>query len=61
MAGGIGGDISAYINEHLFEHLDGPVMRAASMNTPVPFSADLEQQYLPVERFKEKLAKLLSY
>ena len=61
MAGGIGGDISAYINEHLFEHLDGPVMRAASMNTPVPFSADLEKQYLPVERFKEKLEKLLAY
>jgi 2-oxoisovalerate dehydrogenase E1 component len=59
--GGIGGELSAYISEHLFEYLDGPVMRAASLDTPVPFAIPLEQQFLPVERFKEKIQKLLSY
>lgn len=59
--GGIGGELSAYISEHLFEYLDGPVMRAASLDTPVPFAIPLEQQFLPVERFKEKIQKLLEY
>ncbi|MBK7870904.1 MAG: dehydrogenase E1 component subunit alpha/beta [Saprospiraceae bacterium] len=59
--GGIGGEIAAYISEHLFEHLDAPVLRAASLDTPVPFSSALEQQFLPVERFKQQLAKILQY
>ena len=59
--GGIGGEISAYISEHLFEYLDGPVMRVASLDTPVPFAAALEQQFLPAERFREQLQKLLDY
>ncbi len=59
--GGIGGEISAYISEHLFEYLDAPVMRCASLDTPVPFASVLEQKFLPVERFKEKLQELLQY
>lgn len=59
--GGIGGEISAYISEHLFEYLDGPVMRAASLDTPVPFAKNLEAIFLPVERFKEQLSSLLDY
>ncbi len=61
MLGGIGGEIAAYISQHLFESLDGPVMRAASLDTPVPFAASLEDQFLPVERFKTLLQQLLAY
>lgn len=59
--GGIGGEISAFIGEQLFEYLDAPVMRVGSLDTPVPFSAELESQFLPVGRFEEKLEKLLKY
>nr|MBS0036736.1 dehydrogenase E1 component subunit alpha/beta [Saprospiraceae bacterium] len=59
--GGIGGEISAYINEELFEYLDAPVMRAGSLDTPVPFAQNLEKQFLPVNRLREKLSKLLKY
>ena len=59
--GGIGGEISAYISEHLFEYLDAPVIRCASLDTPVPFASALEQEFLPVERFSAKLSELLQY
>lgn len=59
--GGIGGEIAAWISEHLFEHLDAPVMRAASLDTPVPFAIPLEQNFFPLERMKEQLKKLISY
>lgn len=61
MFGGIAGDISAYISEHLFEHLDAPVIRVASLDTPIPFNKNLEQQYLPINRLKEKTEYILSY
>ncbi|MBL4652712.1 MAG: dehydrogenase E1 component subunit alpha/beta [Flavobacteriales bacterium] len=61
LTGGIGGEISALINENCFESLDAPVMRCGSLDTPVPFEADLENNYLPVERFKEKLKALVKY
>ncbi len=59
--GGLGGEIAAHITEYLFEYLDGPVMRSASLDTPIPFAIPLEQNYLPVERFKAKLQQLLNY
>ena len=59
--GGIGGEISAYISEHLFEYLDAPVVRCGSLDTPVPFAPTLEQDFLPVDRFKVKLKELLQY
>jgi 2-oxoisovalerate dehydrogenase E1 component len=61
LTGGIGGEIAAYISEHLFEHLDAPVVRVASLDTPVPFAIPLEKNFLPVARFKEKLNELLQY
>ena len=61
MFGGIGGEIAAWISEHLFEHLDAPVLRAASLDTPVPFAIPLEQNFFPVERMKEQLRKLMAY
>jgi 2-oxoisovalerate dehydrogenase E1 component len=61
LTGGIGGEIAALITENCFEYLDAPVMREGSLDTPVPMNADLEQNFLPKERFKEKLKKLLNY
>ncbi|MCS7036745.1 MAG: dehydrogenase E1 component subunit alpha/beta [Saprospiraceae bacterium] len=59
--GGIGGEIAAWIAEHLFEYLDAPVMRSASLDTPVPFAIPLEQNFFPVQRMREQLQKLLAY
>lgn len=59
--GGIGGEIAAWISENLFEYLDAPVLRAASLDTPVPFAIPLEQNFFPLERMKAQLRKLLAY
>jgi 2-oxoisovalerate dehydrogenase E1 component len=61
LIGGIGGEISAHISEHLFEYLDAPVMRCASLDTPIPFAANLEQIYLPKENLSSTIEKLLHY
>ena len=61
LTGGIGGELSALITEHCFEYLDAPVMREGSLDTPVPMNADLEINFLPKERFKEKFMKLIKY
>ncbi|MCW3077924.1 MAG: hypothetical protein JWO32_2533 [Bacteroidetes bacterium] len=61
LTGGIGGEIAALITENCFEYLDAPVMREGSLDTPVPMNADLEINFLPKERFKEKLMKLKNY
>lgn len=59
--GGIASDISALITEHCFESLDAPVKRVASLDTPIPFISQLENQYLAKGRFVEELKKLLAY
>ncbi len=61
LTGGIGGEISAWIAEHCFEYLDAPVMRCASLDTPIPFNTVLEKQYLANSRLEEMMQKLLSY
>src|SRR5690606_2748790 len=61
LTGGLGGEISAYISEHLFENLDAPVMRVASLDTPVPFAIPLEQNFMASTTLKAKLEKLLLY
>jgi pyruvate/2-oxoglutarate/acetoin dehydrogenase E1 component len=45
--GGLAGEIAATVCEGAFEDLDGPVMRVASLDTPVPFSPPLEERFLP--------------
>ena len=59
--GGIGGEISAGINEHCFEFLDAPVKRLASLDTPVPFSKNLEDNFLPKKDLKRTVEELLNY
>ena len=61
LTGGIGGELAALINEHCFEYLDAPVMRCASMDTPVPFAVELENQFLPLEELDEKINQLVNY
>ncbi|MDB5264079.1 MAG: dehydrogenase [Adhaeribacter sp.] len=61
LTGGIGAEISAWISENCFTYLDGPVIRVASLDTPVPFAPPLEQQFLPVQRLQEKVAQLIKY
>ena len=61
ITGGIGAEICAWISEHCFEYLDGPVMREGSLDTPVPFAPSLEKNFLPVQRFKDKLITLKNY
>ncbi len=61
LMGGIGGDLSAWISEHLFEHLDAPVMRVASLDTPIPFAPTLENNFLPKGRLRTAIERLLGY
>ena len=61
MFGGIASDISSMLMEECFEYLDAPVKRVASLETPIPFAAQLEQQYLPKDRFEIALKSLLAY
>ena len=61
MTGGIGGEIAALVSEHCFESLDAPVKRVASLDTPVPFAADLEQQFLPKDRLDAAVNALMRY
>lgn len=61
MTGGIGAEIASWIMENCFQVLDAPVMRVASLDTPVPFAAALEDNFLPKERLKEKVKEILAY
>jgi 2-oxoisovalerate dehydrogenase E1 component len=61
MFGGIASDISALIMENCFEYLDAPVKRVASLDSPIPFTKALEDQYLPKGRFEVALKELLAY
>ena len=61
LTGGIGAEIAAWISEHCFQYLDAPVMRCASLDTPIPFSLELEQQYLAKARLDEMISRLLNF
>jgi 2-oxoisovalerate dehydrogenase E1 component len=61
MFGGVASDISAMIMENCFEYLDGPVRRVASLESPIPFTKALEDQYLPKKRFETTLQELIAY
>jgi len=59
--GGIASDVSSLIMENCFEYLDAPVKRVASIETPIPFVSQLENQYLAKNRFEKELLELLEY
>ena len=45
--GGIAGEIAIRMNEQAFEWLDGPILRVTAIDSPVPFSGELEDYFLP--------------
>ena len=62
LTGGVGAEISAFVNENLFEFLDAPVLRVASLDTPIPFSSNLEKEiYFPINRIEDKIRYILEY
>jgi len=61
LTGGVGAEIAAWIAEHCFALLDGPVVRCASLDTPVPFNIDLEKNFMARARLDESIQKLISY
>ena len=61
LEGGIGGEIAAWIGEHCFTSLDAPVMRVGSLDTPIPFNADLEINFMAKSRLKGKVQELLGW
>ncbi|HRD54201.1 MAG TPA: alpha-ketoacid dehydrogenase subunit beta, partial [Flavobacteriales bacterium] len=61
LTAGFGGELAAIIAEHAFEHLDAPIVRVASWDTPVPFAIPLEQGFLPKGRLKAAVERLAAY
>lgn len=61
LTGGIGGELAALISENCFENLDAPIVRSASLDTPVPMNVDLEWNFLPKSRFEKQLLDLWKY
>ncbi len=61
LTGGIGGEIAAWISEHCFDKLDAPVMRCASLDTPIPFNLDLEKNFMAYSRLGQKIEQLMNY
>jgi 2-oxoisovalerate dehydrogenase E1 component len=61
LTGGIGGELAARITEECFEYLDAPVTRCASLDTPIPFNASLEINFMANNRLRTTLDKVLSY
>ena len=59
--GGIASDLSAMLMEECFEYLDAPVKRVASMETPIPFIGQLENQYMAKGQFEDALKQVLAY
>ena len=61
LTGGVGGEIAAWIAENCFGLLDAPIMRCASLDTPIPFSIELENNFMAKARLDECIQKLLNY
>lgn len=62
LTGGVGGEISAIIAEEAFEWLDAPIIRIASIDSPVPFAPQMEDYYLPqVAEIIEAARRLAAY
>jgi 2-oxoisovalerate dehydrogenase E1 component len=61
LTGGTGGEIAAHIAQHCFQYLDAPVMRCASLDTPVPMNVELENNFLGKARFESELKKIVAF
>ncbi|WP_410222134.1 thiamine pyrophosphate-dependent enzyme [Pedobacter sp.] len=61
LTNGFGAELSAWIAEHCFEHLDAPIMRCASLDTAIPMSKVLEDSFLAKSKLNDTVEKLLKY
>ncbi len=61
LTNGFGAEISAHIAEHCFQYLDAPIIRCASLDTAIPMSKALEDNFLANARLEDAVKKLLSY
>lgn len=61
LTGGIGAEITAWITEHCFRWLDAPVLRVASLDTPIPFAPTLENNFLPRARLAERVKAIMDF
>jgi 2-oxoisovalerate dehydrogenase E1 component len=61
LTGGIGGEIAAWIAEHCYTLLDAPIMRCASLDTPIPFSIELEKNFMAYSRLHETIGRLMKF
>ncbi len=61
LTGGIGAEIAAWVGEHCFTSLDAPVMRVGGLDTPIPFNAALENNFMGESRLKNVVEKLLNW
>lgn len=61
LVGGIGGEIAAWISEHCFSYLDAPIVRCASLDTPIPFAIELEQNFLAKNNLNAAVEKLMAF
>ncbi len=61
LTGGVGAEIAAWIAEHCYAMLDAPVMRCASLDTPIPFNLELEKNFMAYSRLSEYINKLIRY
>lgn len=61
LTGGVGAEVAAWIAEHCFSSLDAPVLRCASLDTPVPFNIELEKNFLARSRLNEYVKRLMGY
>ena len=61
LTGGIGGEVAAWIAENCFSFLDAPVLRCASLDTPIPFNVELEKNFMAYSRLENMVQKILNY
>ena len=62
LTGGIGSEISSLISENCFEYLDAPIMRLGSIDTPIPFTGEIEQKiYFPKSKIDKTVDFLINY
>ncbi|MEJ6680577.1 MAG: dehydrogenase E1 component subunit alpha/beta [Flavobacteriales bacterium] len=61
LTGGIGGELLSLIQENCFEYLDAPIVRCASLDTPVPFDSAKENQFMAKSRLQVSIEKVLNY
>ncbi len=60
--GGFAAEISAMVNEEIFDYLDAPIQRVCALNTPVGYSKALENATLPQkEDIESAMRSLINY